>query len=142
MRRGLRDFATTAGSLHSRIVPYAARLKASARKHSRLLGSNLPQAHSKPTSPKWSNNGAGLIGDCLWVSEDELQRELNDSWAGTHAKDPTEVAWTQNASCSLVYAAASCKNGADVADGVIAVCVIEQVEEIPTEWDGRSFQAD
>jgi hypothetical protein len=69
----------------------------------------------------------------------ELHGQLNDAWAGAHTQDATEVAWAEDAPGYCVDATAGGKNSADIADGIVAVWVIEQVEEIRTKLEARRF---
>jgi hypothetical protein len=57
--------------------------------------------------------------------EAKFQRNLNDSGAGTDAKDATEVARSQDPSSDGLDIAACGKHRADVANGVIAVCELD-----------------
>ena len=73
------------------------------------------------------------------MSEDKLHRELDNTRAGARANDTAKVAWAQDASSDWINAATGCIDDADVADRIVLVCVIEQVEEVHSELKARRF---
>ena len=71
------------------------------------------------------------------MSEGKLNRELDNSRARAHADDVTKIAGTKDSSCDWINAAASRGNSTDVADRVVSVCMIEQVEEVRAKLKAR-----
>ncbi len=65
-----------------------------------------------------------------WLSEIELQGELNQPRVIARRGDAAEIAGVNNLSGVLING-----GGVEVADGVIEVDVIEQVEELGAELD-------
>ena len=79
--------------------------------------------------------------DCHEIGrlEANFQGKLNDSWTGTDANDTTEITGSKDASGDGIDATAGRDHSADVADGIVAICMVEQVEEVRTELEAGRF---
>lgn len=94
------------------------------------------------TFPKAVPGNCGFDGTVAvgkWILENKLHRELDNARVRTYAYDSTEVAGAQGASSHWINAAAGCVDNTDVADWVVAVRVVEQIEEIRTKLEARRF---
>jgi|SRR6516162_2492509 len=71
--------------------------------------------------------------------ENKPQGELYDARTGAHAYDAPEVTWAEDLSSDWINAAASRLSDANVADRVVAVWVVEQVEEVCAKLQAQPF---
>ena len=65
--------------------------------------------------------------------------DLNNPGAGTHTNDAAEVAGTEDAPSRRIDTPAGGNHGTDVADGVVAVRVVKQVEEVGAKLKVQPF---